>query len=76
MNLTYEEVVERIQELSAEQQRIYRTAGESGLSSEQRRQLQTMRQTLQQLWEERKRLRTHLQDPLTKLVEWPERKAA
>ncbi len=64
----YQELIERIQQLSTEQQQLYRIAGERELTAAELQALQKIRTQLPKLWLERKRGRTGLRDPLESLI--------
>ena len=66
---SYQDIVERIQSLSAERQQLYLRAAERGLTSAQRKRLGEIRVTLDELWLKRKSMRTQCTDPLELLMQ-------
>jgi len=72
----YEGVVDRIQQLSEEQHRLYLVASSRELTNAERRRLGEIKTELQTLWLNRKQERTRYRDPLNDYIEQPSRKAA
>ncbi len=66
---SYQDIVERIQSLSAERQQLYLRASQRGLTSPQRKRLGEIRVALDELWLKRKSMRTQCTDPLELLMQ-------
>jgi len=65
----YENVVERIYKLSAEQHKIYLAAGKKELTASQRKRLAQIKEDLNKLWLTRKGLRPRVTDNLEILMQ-------
>ena len=65
----YENVVQRIYKLSAEQHTIYLAAGQKELTAAQRKRLAQIKEDLNKLWLARKGLRPRVTDNLEILMQ-------
>jgi len=65
----YQALVERIHNLSVEQQELYVRASQHELTPAQRRRLAQIRETLPSLWLKRKGMRPQVTDPLELLMQ-------
>jgi hypothetical protein len=65
----YQQIVERIYKLSAEQHKLYLGAAKKELSAAQRKRLAQIKVELQNLWLARRGLRPHCTDNLEVLMQ-------
>ncbi len=68
MDPRYEGIVEHIQRLSAEQHQLYVVASQHALTPGQRKRLSEIRESLKNLWLDRKRLRHRFRDPINTFI--------
>ncbi len=67
---TYQEILDRIHNLSEEQHQLYIQAAKRGLSQSQRRRLSQIKEDLNTLWLKRKSQRPRFTDSLDLLMQY------